>query len=87
MVSSESVQYFQFDNDGNMFVFEPGAGFSGQCKHVESGFEWEANSSQTIWSQEKGLLDASCIDSSNVSNLEEVEIKEEPEIFSIPSQR
>ena len=36
---SESVQYFQFDKDGNMYVFEPGSGFSGPCVRVEPGFE------------------------------------------------
>ena len=37
--ASESVQYFQFDKDGNMFVFEPGSGFSGKAFRVEPGFE------------------------------------------------
>ena len=32
------VQYFQFDKDGNMFVFEPGSGFSGPAMKVEPGF-------------------------------------------------
>ena len=31
------MQYFQFDKDGNMFVFEPGAGFSGNCQVVKPG--------------------------------------------------
>ena len=26
---SESVQYFQFDGDGNTFIFAPGAGCTG----------------------------------------------------------
>ena len=36
---SESVQYFQFDKDGNLYVFEPGAGCLGPCVKVDSGFE------------------------------------------------
>ena len=39
MVCSESVQYFQFNAEGNLFVYEPGAGFSGNCVRVEPGFE------------------------------------------------
>ena len=37
MAKSEDVQYFQFDQSGNMYVFEPGAGFSGVCKKVSPG--------------------------------------------------
>ena len=39
MAASESIQYFQFDSTGNLFVFEPGAGCSGPCVKVEPGFE------------------------------------------------
>ena len=39
MAEPESVQYFQFDKDGNMFVNEPGAGCSGQCVKVDPGFD------------------------------------------------
>ena len=39
MAASESVQYFQFDQDGNMYVFRPGSGFSGPSVKVEPGFE------------------------------------------------
>ena len=35
MAQPEDVQYFQFDKDGNMFVYAPGAGFSGQCQLVK----------------------------------------------------
>ena len=41
MVESESVQYFQFNKYGNMYVYEPGSGFSGKAKLVEPGFEME----------------------------------------------
>ena len=37
MVASESVQYFQFDQQGNMYIFEPGAGFSGNATLVHPG--------------------------------------------------
>ena len=39
MAESEDVQYFQFDSQGNMFVFKPGSGFSGPSVKVEPGFE------------------------------------------------
>ena len=35
--ASESVQYFQFDSVGNMFIFEPGAGFSGNSTLARPG--------------------------------------------------
>ena len=38
---SGDVQYFQFDSTGNMYVFEPGAGFSGRSVKIEPGFELE----------------------------------------------
>ena len=34
------MQYFQFDEYGNMYVYEPGSGFPGEVKLVEPGFEW-----------------------------------------------
>ena len=45
MAQSESVQYFQFNNEGNMYIFEPGAGFTGECKWVDVGFEWDGDMS------------------------------------------
>ena len=38
-LASESVQYFQFDQDGNMYMFRPGSGFTGPSVKVEPGFE------------------------------------------------
>ena len=35
----ESVQYFQFDKDGNMFIFAPGSGCSGEVELVRPGDE------------------------------------------------
>ena len=37
--ASQDVQYFQFDEFGNMFVFQPGSGFSGPSVKVQPGFE------------------------------------------------
>ena len=39
LCKSESVQYFQFDQDGNMFIYGPGSGFSGIAKLVRPGDE------------------------------------------------
>ena len=39
MVASESVQFFQFDQQGNMYVFEPGAGCTGNATLVKPGDE------------------------------------------------
>ena len=35
----ESVQYFQFDSEGNMYMYPPGSGFSGKPKLVQPGDE------------------------------------------------
>ena len=37
--ASESVQFFQFDEQGNMFVFAPGAGCSSEAQLVKPGDE------------------------------------------------
>ena len=39
LAAPESVQFFQFDKDGNMYVFEPGAGCTGESKLVQPGEE------------------------------------------------
>ena len=39
LAKPESVQYFQFDSEGNMYMYEPGAGFSGLAKIVHPGDE------------------------------------------------
>ena len=46
----ESVQYFQFDKEGNMYVFEPGSGFSGCCLRVEPGFKLNECSENSFFS-------------------------------------
>ena len=50
MSKPESVQYFQFDEAGNMYVFAPGAGCSGDAKLVKPGDEMIFSSS---WETEK----------------------------------
>ena len=39
LAKPEDVQYFQFDKDGNMFIYEPGAGCTGVPKLVPPGEE------------------------------------------------
>ena len=40
MAAPESVQFFQFDKDGNMYVFPPGSGCTGEPKLVHPGDEF-----------------------------------------------
>ena len=39
--ASEDVQYFKFDEFGNMFVYGAGSGFSGPSVKVEPGFQMD----------------------------------------------
>ena len=39
MHASETVQYFQFDSEGNMFIFSAGSGINGVPKMVKPGDE------------------------------------------------
>ena len=39
--SSESVQFMQFDAEGNLYVYEPGAGCSGVPCKIPQGFSQE----------------------------------------------
>ena len=39
MAHPESTQFFQFDSKGNMYVYAPGAGCSGDAKLVAPGDE------------------------------------------------
>ena len=52
---SEDVQYFQFDKDGNMFVFKPGSGFSGPSVKVEPGFEIGECTQYSLFSNDQML--------------------------------
>ena len=38
--ASESVQFFQFNSSGNMYVYPPGAGYTGEPKFVHPGEEF-----------------------------------------------
>ena len=54
MSASESTQFFQFDKEGNMYVFAPGAGCTGPTKLVRPGDEMIFNCSYnpSEWSTE-----------------------------------
>ena len=62
MTKSEDVQYFQFDQLGNMYVFQPGSGFSGIAKMVKPGHDFSAN-----WS-EIDLSTENCVTNSGFSS-------------------
>ena len=47
MAQSEDVQYFQFDQQGNMFIYETGAGCTGVPRKVEPGEELHLS----LWSE------------------------------------
>ena len=40
MAFPDVVQYFKFDERGNMMVYEPGAGFSGTPRYVSRDEEY-----------------------------------------------
>ena len=50
MAQSESVQYFQFDRQGNRYIYEPGAGCSGPCVKVGPGFQLSDISQVNVFS-------------------------------------
>ena len=39
--SGNSVQFMQFDSNGNLYVYQPGAGCSGTPCKIEQGFSQE----------------------------------------------
>ena len=55
MAESESVQFFQFDQDGNMFIFAPGAGCTGEAKLVKPGDEMIFNNSGKFQEDSSGI--------------------------------
>ena len=60
-MESESTQFFQFDKEGNMFVFAPGVGCTGPTRFVCPGAELIFNSSYNAseWATEcKSSVDA-----------------------------
>ena len=58
MAQTETTQFFQFDREGNMFIFAPGAGCTGPTKLVKSGDELIFNSSYNPmeWVSESTVL-------------------------------
>ena len=60
MATPEDVQYFQFDSDGNMYIYEPGAGCSGIPRRVEPGEELHLFTERSF-SQEKELWHTSYV--------------------------
>ena len=49
--ATKPVQYFQFDKDGNIYIYAPGAGFSGNCTLVRPGNELHTAESSTFETQ------------------------------------
>lgn len=37
-MESESIQFMQFDSEGNLLIYEPGAGCSGVAHKIPQGF-------------------------------------------------
>ena len=48
LAQPEDVQYFQFDKEGNMYIFEPGAGCTGVPRMVQPGEELHLSSSSDV---------------------------------------
>ena len=70
--ASESVQFFQFDKDGNMFIFPPGAGCSGEPRLVKPGEELFANCVEdNVESDSQGMPNSSqCMVSTSSEEIE-----------------
>ena len=58
-MACESVQYFQFDESGNMCVFEPGAGFTGPSEKVDPGFEIGETGQENLFQTKVNVRDGS----------------------------
>ena len=56
MSQLETVQYFQFDNEGNMYIFAPGTGCTGESKLVKPGDELIFFSSSPSNGQAEGVV-------------------------------
>ena len=70
LVCLEDVQYFQFDEQGNMFVYQPGAGFSGICKKVAPGEDFNLTWNTSNLENDGDLLSmAETLDSQNLVQL------------------
>ena len=57
MTESEAMQFFQFDQEGNMYVFAPGAGCTGPTHLVRPGDELSFNSTYNAsdWATENSV--------------------------------
>ena len=55
MAHPDSVQYFQFDSKGNMYIYAPGAGCTGDAKFVAPGDDL-IFSNNTQWDQRSSPL-------------------------------
>ena len=55
ITKTNSVQYFQFDSQGNMYIYVPGAGCTGDTKFVAPGDDF-IFSDTTQWDQCEGAL-------------------------------
>ena len=82
MYERESVQFFQFDYEGNMFVFEPGAGCSGPSTLVKPGDELIFNKEN---SQMQVFSDRKCAVSCNGTLKSEVSVRADSEIANSAS--
>ena len=54
MVTSESIQYFQFDNEGNMYIYPAGSGCTGVPKLVHPGDELNFQSTSDSFTDRTG---------------------------------
>ena len=70
MAESESVQFFQFDQDGNMFIFAPGAGCTGDAKLVKPGDDMIFNSSVSFYEDTTNIVCGSMVQSICDSSLQ-----------------
>ena len=74
----EDVQYFQFDSDGNMYVYEPGAGCTGAVRKVAPGDELDLLSNDNNNSTQKYDL----IPPSNVTTLTVSDVHHDSSVVS-----
>ena len=63
LVEPEDVQYFKFDEHGNMFIYEPGSGISGDCHVLSPGDELIFNKSMVKSAENSDVVEASNLQS------------------------
>ena len=81
LVQSEDVQYFRFDENGDLFIYETGSGFSGPSFKVEQGFEinevmqnydmnvMKSELALNVTSTESNLLSQNCVESTDITKV------------------